>query len=111
MTSDLFPLSSEELTSNQIPGIFRFHTGLNRHTGKMVWNVTTGSYIDASPAINGNDVIVASDDGVVYVIDVVSGEVVSRYSDMAGSESSAAIGWDGIFVGSSDGGVRKLVFR
>ena len=61
----------------------------------MVWNVTTGSYIDASPAINGNDVIVASDDGVVYVIDVVSGEVVSRYSDMAGSESSAAIGWDG----------------
>ena len=76
----------------------------------MLWKFKTGSYIDASPAINGGQVIVASDDGVLYVLDVATGKLVSTFSDgMAGSESSAAIGLDGIFVGSSDGGVRKIV--
>merc|ERR1712100_1007868 len=82
--------------------------GIVRSSGKMMWKVKTGSYIDASPAITGNHAVVASYDGVVYVINISSGDVVSKYSDMAGSESSAAIGHDGIYVGSSDGCIRKL---
>jgi outer membrane protein assembly factor BamB len=74
--------------------------------GREVWRVRTGTYIDASPAISGNHVIVASD--VLYVIDVVSGVAVSNFSGMASSESSAAIGHDGIYLGSSDGFVRKI---
>lgn len=87
-----------------------FVYGISRQSGHMLWKFKTGSYIDASPAINGGQVIVASDDGVLYVLDVATGKLVSTFSDgMAGSESSAAIGLDGIFVGSSDGGVRKIV--
>lgn len=84
--------------------------GVKRQSGELAWKVKTGSYIDASPAISDkHTTVVASDDGVLYVIDLASGALVSKFSDMAGSESSAAIGHDGIYVGSSDGGVRKLI--
>ena len=87
-----------------------FVYGVNRLSGQMLWKVKTGSYIDASPAIDGARAIVAADDGVLYVIDVASGTIASHFSDgMAGSESSAAVGHDGIYVGSSDGCVRKIV--
>jgi outer membrane protein assembly factor BamB len=92
-----------------VTGSDSFVYGINRHSGKMIWNVKTGSYIDASPAISGKHAVVASDDGVLYVIDMASGVLVSNFSAMAGSESSAAIGHDGMYVGSSDGGVRKLI--
>ena len=90
-----------------VTGSDSFVYGVNRATQTMVWKVKTGTYIDASPAIRGQHVVVASD--VLYVIDLASGKVVSKFSEMASSESSAAIGHDGIYVGSSDGGVRKLV--
>lgn len=82
--------------------------GVIRHYGQKLWNITTGSYIDASPAISVSQAIVASDDGVLYMIDVMSGAIVSTFSDMASSKSSSAIGHDGIYVGSSDGAVCKL---
>ena len=93
-----------------VTGSDSFVYGVKRQSGQMVWKTKTGSYIDASPAISGKQAVVASDDGVVYVIDVSSGSLVSTFSGMGGSESSAAIGHDGgIYVGSSDGGVRKLI--
>ena len=52
---------------------------------------------------------VASD--VLYAIHGTSGTVVSNFSGMANSESSAAIGHDGIYVGSCDGGVRKIILH
>ena len=92
-----------------LTGSDSFVYGIKRESGQQVWKFKTGSYIDASPAIAGGKAVVASDDGVLYVIDVSSGALVSKFSDMAGSESSAAIGDDAIYLGSSDGGVRKLV--
>ena len=90
-----------------VTGSDSFVYGVNRQSGKMVWKVKTGTYIDASPAIRGQEVFVASD--VLYVIDLASGTVVTKFSEMGSSESSAAIGHDGIYFGSSDGGVRKLI--
>ena len=92
-----------------LTGSDSFVYGIKRESGQQVWKFKTGSYIDASPAIAGGKAVVALDDGVLYVIDVSSGALVSKFSDMAGSESSAAIGDDAIYLGSSDGGVRKLV--
>ena len=47
--------------------------------------------------------------GVLHVLDLATGKILSTFSGMAETESSAAVGHDGIFVGSMDGGVRKIV--
>lgn len=46
---------------------------------------------------------------VLHVLDLATGKILSTFSGMAETESSAAVGHDGIYVGSMDGCVRKIV--
>jgi len=90
--------------------------GLTRTSGKMLWKTKLPGYVDSSPVIAGDKVIVGCDnDGsgvvgaVLHVLDLDTGKILSTFSDMAETESSAAVGSDGIYIGSMDGGLRKIV--
>lgn len=90
--------------------------GLHRKTGALMWKTELPGYVDSSPVVAGDKIVVSCDnDGagvtgaVLHVLDLDTGKILSTFSDMAETESSAAVGTDGIFVGSMDGGVRKIV--
>ena len=47
---------------------------LNRSTGKAVWTFTTRARVESSPLVTGRRVFVGSNDGLLYELDLVSGQ-------------------------------------
>ena len=79
-------------------------------TPTLIWNYTTGDYVDSSPAVVGGVVYVGSDDGDVYALSAASGAKLWNYT--AGYydyvDSSPAVVGGVVYVGSDDGDVYAL---
>lgn len=85
---------------------------LNATTGKENWSYTTGrdtaQYIwlgiQASPSVDSGVVYIGSRDAKMYALDAETGDVVWTQNefDRSWMPSSAAIGGDNIYTGSSD---------
>ncbi len=79
-------------------------------TPVLLWNYTTGDYVDSSPAVVGGVVYVGSDDGNVYALSASDGSKLWNYS--AGYynyvDSSPAVVGGVVYVGSDDGNVYAL---
>jgi len=46
---------------------------LDARTGRVLWNYSTGGYVESSPAVANGVVYVGSDDDNVYALDAATG--------------------------------------
>jgi outer membrane protein assembly factor BamB len=81
---------------------------LNKATGTIVWNHTTGGGVWSSPAVSSNSVYVGSGDGKLYVLNALTGAVQWSYQTNGAIYSSPAIDSNAAYVGSSDGTVYAI---
>jgi outer membrane protein assembly factor BamB len=82
--------------------------GVDRATGKARWVFSARGNVDGSPLIGGNRVMIGSDDGRLYLLDLADGK--ERWSHELGDKLSGAPAFaDGhIFVGGDDGHLYKF---
>ena len=64
---------------------------LNATSGAKLWNYTTGSYVDSSPAVVGGVVYIGSDDGNVYALNAANGAKLWNYTTGGQVASSPAV--------------------
>ena len=81
---------------------------MNAATGAKLWNYTTGSGIDSSPAVVGGVVYVGSEDDNVYALNAANGIPLWNYTTRGNVYSSPAIVNGVLYVGSFDGNVYAL---
>ena len=83
---------------------------LNKTTGTIVWNYSTGGGVWSSPAVSSNSVYVGSGDGKLYALNAVTGVVQWSYQTNGAIYSSPAIAGGVAYVGSSDDTFMQLVY-
>src|SRR5579859_7503616 len=69
----------------------------------LLWNFKTGGPVKSSPAIINGKVLVGSDDGYLYCLNLKDGSKEWSFKAGAEVESSPLIQGDKVFVGSNDG--------
>jgi outer membrane protein assembly factor BamB len=80
----------------------RLH-GIDRITGKGLWELRMKDRVDSSAVIcAGKHAVVGSDDGFVYVVDLATGKDVWKYEIGAPVRTSPAVAGDWIIVGADD---------
>jgi parallel beta-helix repeat protein len=72
------------------------------NTNQSLWNYTTGSYVESSPAVADGRVYVGSDDGRVYCLDAANGAQVWNYTTGFWVRSSPAVADGRVYMGSLD---------
>ena len=81
--------------------------------GQLKWTVNTGN-VDSTPALLGNDIVVGSDSGTVYVLNKFSGVQDWSYSPgyylFNSPFSTPVIYGNNILVGAEDGSMYALDF-
>ena len=87
-------------TGNGVDSIY----AINMNTGATVWSFATGNFIESSPALSfdGLIVYVTSTDYKVYALDAVGGAQLWTYSTGGSVTSSPTVANGVVFVGSSD---------
>jgi hypothetical protein len=100
--TSVFPLNGFSVASQSSPRVFgtqsavdpvdswpMFHhdqthigysTSTAPNTNQTLWNHTTGSYVESSPAVVGGLVFVGSDDGKLYALNASTGSLVWNYT-------------------------------
>jgi outer membrane protein assembly factor BamB len=82
------------------------HTGYLRSvtpdTNNTIWNYTTGSYVESSPAVSDGKVYVGSGNGKVYCLNATIGTYIWNYTTDSGVTSSPAFAYNKVYVGSWD---------
>jgi outer membrane protein assembly factor BamB len=81
---------------------------LDAGTGAMLWNYTTGGYVDSSPAVVSNVVYIGSNDGNVSALNANNGTRRWNYQTGSYVVSSPAVANGSVYVGSYDGKVYAL---
>jgi outer membrane protein assembly factor BamB len=71
--------------------------------GKILWSAETGNAIDSSPALDGDMVIVGSEDFSVYAFDASTGALRWKFPTGLGIASSPAVNQGIAVAGSKDG--------
>jgi outer membrane protein assembly factor BamB len=77
--------------------------GLNPTDGKLIWKLPTQSRVDSSPVIAGERVVAATDRGVLYLIDVKSGEAKWQFEAGGHFAGSPAVVDGRIVIPNADG--------
>jgi eukaryotic-like serine/threonine-protein kinase len=78
---------------------------VGREDGKVLWTFATRGKVDSSPAVCGNRVVVGSDDGRLYMVDLGDGSEIWRYEIGESLTASPAVAGGRIVIGSEDGKV------
>ena len=78
---------------------------VDRTTGKELWIFSTRGKVDSSPVVAGDQVIVGSDDGRVYLLGLADGTEHWSYEIGQPVQSSPAVVAGYALVGSEDGSV------
>ena len=74
----------------------------------LAWEGMSGDLYTASPAVAGETAIFGGGDGVVYAIDMASGEVRWRFATGGRVRSSPAVADGVVYAGSADGSLYAL---
>jgi outer membrane protein assembly factor BamB len=74
----------------------------------LAWEGMSGDLYTASPAVAGDVAIFGGGDGVVYAIDLASGEVRWRFATGGRVRSSPAVADGVVYAGSADGSLYAL---
>lgn len=86
----------------------RFVQAVNSNTGRQIWKTKTSSIVWSSPVIYNDKVYIGSGEGVLYCLDLYSGEIVNRFQAQASIFSSPVISDSLLFFGSDDGRLYAL---
>jgi len=92
------------------------HTGATSDTVKpsgkplliLLWHFETGSSVRSSPAVYDGLVYIGSDDGCVYALDAMSGNLKWRYKTGSAVSSSPAVSEGLVYINSQEGSVYAL---
>jgi outer membrane protein assembly factor BamB len=80
----------------------RYSTSTTPDTGGILWNYTTGNYIQSSPAVANVKVYIGSNDNKVYCLDAATGGLVWSYPTSDVVTSSPAVNNGKVYIGSCD---------
>jgi outer membrane protein assembly factor BamB len=78
---------------------------VNRTDGKELWSLSTRGRVDSSPVVATDKVVVGSDDGRIYLVNLADGKELWSYEIGQAVESSPAVADGRFVVGSNDGGI------
>jgi outer membrane protein assembly factor BamB/calcineurin-like phosphoesterase family protein len=81
---------------------------LDQKKGKKKWLFQTGGKIYATPAVQGNLLVVASTDNNIYGLNASTGKLVWKYETEKPIVANPVIKEGTIYIGSSDGHFRAL---
>ncbi len=113
-----YPLEASPSSSGSSPavyggvvfvGSFWDHNvyALNATNGVKIWNFTTGSFVESSPAVAKGIVYIGSDDGNFYALNATTGVKIWNYMTSGGT-SAPAIAADVVYVGGFNGNLYAL---
>jgi outer membrane protein assembly factor BamB len=81
------------------------HTGCSTSAApkknQTIWVKQFGDWVRSSPAVHNNVVFIGSDENKLYALNATTGAEIWKYTMGADIESSAAIGYNRVYVGSS----------
>ncbi len=77
--------------------------GIDRETGKGIWNVAAKSKIDSSPVISGTRAFIGISGGELLAIDVNTGKTVWQFETGSSILASPSIGYGKLVISSTDG--------
>ena len=80
--------------------------GLNPRTGERVWRATLKRFANASPVIAGEDAWIASSDGRLLRLDLMTGEQKWEYEVRGGFNGGPAVTDKELIIGDDNGVVR-----
>ena len=75
----------------------------NKQNGTKIWTFKTRGDVDSSPVICGNKVVVGSNDGRLYMLNLSDGTLVWSYEIGEAIASSPTVAGGKIIIGSEDG--------
>ena len=81
---------------------------MNATNGIQLWNYTTGSDVDSSPAVVNGVVYIGSYDDNVYALNAANGAKIWNYTTGSDVGSSPAVVGGVVYIGSYDGNVYAL---
>ena len=81
----------------------RYIQAVSGNTGKQIWKTKTGSIVWSSPVIYNNHVYIGSGEGVLYCLDLMTGQIINRFQTGGSIFSSPSISDSLLFIGSDDG--------
>ena len=81
---------------------------LNAKNGDLIWNYTTGGYVDTSPTVSNGVVFVNSDDNKTYALNAANGALIWSYTTKRRLDSSPAVAGGEVFTCSADHNVYAL---
>ncbi len=74
-------------------------------SGKLRWQFKAGDYVDSSPVICGDKVVVGSDDGRLYLLSLIDGKKLWSKDLGEAIATSPAVTAGRVFVACADGAV------
>lgn len=81
------------------------HTGYSTSAtpkkNETIWVRQFGDWVRSSPTAHNNVVFIGSDENKLYALNATTGAEIWKYTMVADIESSAAIGYNRVYVGSS----------
>ena len=81
----------------------RFVQAVSSHTGKQIWKTKTSSIVWSSPIIHNGKVYIGSGEGVLYCLDLYSGQIINRFQTSGSIFSSPVINHSLLYFGSDNG--------
>jgi eukaryotic-like serine/threonine-protein kinase len=81
---------------------------LNATNGNKLWNYTTDSSVDSSPAVAEGIVYVGCEDGNLFALNATDGNKLWSYNTPGGVDSSPAVVGGVVYIGSFDRNVYAL---
>lgn len=81
----------------------RFVQAVSSNTGKEIWKTKTASIVWSSPVIHNDKVYIGSGEGVLYCLDLYTGQIINRFQTTGSIFSSPVISDSLLFFGSDNG--------
>jgi len=81
----------------------RFVQAVTSNTGKQIWKTRTSSIVWSSPTIYDNKAYIGSGEGVLYCLDLYTGQIINRFQTSGSIFSSPVISDSLLFFGCDNG--------
>jgi outer membrane protein assembly factor BamB len=76
---------------------------VSSNDGEQIWKTKTSSIVWSSPVIHNEKVYIGSGEGVMYCLDLYTGEIINRFQTSESIFSSPVISDSLLFFGSGNG--------
>jgi eukaryotic-like serine/threonine-protein kinase len=81
----------------------RFIQAVSSNSGKEIWKTKTSSIVWSSPVIHNDKVYIGSGEGILYCLDLYTGQIINRFQTTGSIFSSPVISDSLLFFGSDNG--------